>query len=115
MSDTPDAPEHDPNVKHMADDINTPALVAAVFVTTVVVLIFIFGVQALYYSYDEYLQGKKVENVTYKETETRLNEQRLRINGPSVWVDREAGRVSIPIDKAMELVVQELGEQPESE
>ncbi len=114
MSETPETPTHDPNIKHMADDINIPVLVVSVLVTTFLVLAFIFGVQAFYYHYEEQQRLEKSVKAEYRDSVSKLNEQELRLNPTQpMWVDKEKGKVAIKIDRAMEIVVDELQESDE--
>jgi hypothetical protein len=108
-ADQPTVPAHDPNIKHMADDINVPALVISGVVTTVLVLAFIFGVQALYYYTTGQIRQAQIsdpERKQYRESTSKINEQLLKLNKPD-WVDKENNIVTIPIDTAMKLVVEE--------
>jgi hypothetical protein len=111
----PEIPPHDPDIKYMSDDINTPVLVIAVFVTAVIVLISIFGVQAFYYYMDGRNQATKVINDDDQNRSVEADhlqfQQLQKLSGKSAWVDLDKDRVKIPIEDAMRLVVEELGEQ----
>ncbi len=114
MSETSETPTHDPNIKHMADDINVPVLVVSALVTTFLVLVFIFGVQAFYYHYENLDRQEKVVKAQYRDSVSKVQEQELRLNPPQpVWVDKEKGKVAIKISQAMEIVVDELSERAE--
>lgn len=107
MSHDATPPEHDPDIKHMADDINAPMLIVALAVTVVVVIVAIFGVQALYYYGQDLERQEKIVNAEYRDSESKLNEAEQTLTTVR-WVDRNKQIVTMRIDDAMEAVVEEL-------
>lgn len=89
------------------DTLNIPAILTAGFVSIVLTVASILAVQALYNRYSEAELQRKVISVPTVDANSRLAEQEAALARYS-WVNREAGIVTIPIERAMELVVNEL-------
>jgi hypothetical protein len=88
------------------DDLNTPMIALAGFVSAIVTFVCIFGLQAAYLQYDRGLQQSKVVDVRLEKVETALDSQKSQLTSYA-WINREAGTVKLPIDRAMDLVVRE--------
>jgi hypothetical protein len=91
------APEDDPRI--------LPSLVAGVLGVVGTVLV-ILGLETLHYRTQDALVERSFDDVSSSSLAERAAEQR-ELLGAYRWVDRERGVVSIPIERAMELVVRE--------
>lgn len=93
--------------RHFDDPVTgTTAVVGVVFVLLFVIVI--LGLQAYFGRVQTEEYAAKVVEEPVTEKALARAEQLDRLNGYR-WVDREAGTVAIPIEQAMELVVNELG------
>jgi hypothetical protein len=81
------------------------ALVSALFVLFFAVIL--LGLQAYYAKAERDELDRKVLLQPFEERE-RLRAEQLERLRTYRWVDREAGRVAIPIERAMDLVAEEL-------
>lgn len=63
-------------------------------------------IQALYNNFELSEQERKVVAIEAIDANNLLAEQEAKLNRAG-WIDREKGVVAIPIDRAMELVVEE--------
>lgn len=90
------------------DDLNIPTIGTLGVVTALLSFASIVGTQAIYYTFEKAQFEKKKVQVPYADSDHKLNEQRGRISNFG-WVDRKNDVVTIPIDRAMELVVKEQG------
>lgn len=89
----------------MRDGINTPTIAVVGVVSAVLLFAFIVGMQALYLYYKEADAARKLDDGTFGENLLIEQENRLQQYG---WLDREAEQLAIPIQRAMELRVEEL-------
>lgn len=83
------------------------AIVTAVFALLVIAIV--IGLQALYGSAEHKAVAEKVLDRPARAKNEVFAEQRQTL-AKYDWVDRDAGIVEIPIDRAMELVANELNE-----
>jgi hypothetical protein len=91
--------------KHVDDPIaSATAVVVVVF--SLAVAVTLIALQAYYGRATARELEVKVLQITPEERARVETEQRERLSGYR-WVDRDAGVVSIPIERAMELVVRE--------
>lgn len=103
-------PEQGPEQGIEADDLNTPMIVVVGLISTVLLICSVLGVMAFFDHYLMLQQEVQVTQAIYSDSETAIAEQQNRLNGYKI-VDEKAGRYSIPIDRAMEIVVKELNSQ----
>ena len=82
-------------------------LVGAVGVFLVVILL-----QIVFFRMQEMETAKKVVSMAPEELATMRAQQQANLNGYG-WVDESAGVVRIPIERAMELTVQDINHEPE--
>ncbi len=90
-------------------DPNTPATVLVGVVGAILTFVVIVLVQAVFYN----AEAQTVSRINQGDPRqlSRLRAQELEAINAYGWKDRKKGVVTIPIDRAMELVVRELGEQ----
>ncbi len=92
----------------MPDEIDTPKLAVIGVVGTIVVLLVVFGVQVLYYYWTR--EVRVAENVRHKDSAlARYEAEQQEKLHRTAWVDQKTGKVAIPIERAMELTVRDLG------
>lgn len=96
-----------------SDNVNSGALATLVAVGTVAMLGISLVVTALVRAeMDEELKKKEVSaDRPYRDL---VAAQTAQLNAPAAYKDRSTGVVSLPIDRAMELVVSELVKNPNS-
>lgn len=88
------------------DDFSTPKLVLIAIVSTVLLLVTVLVLQVLYYGYQSDLDQTKVIDVRNAEADSALAQQRARLTRYA-WTDQPGGLVTIPIERAMQLVVRD--------
>jgi Tfp pilus assembly protein PilV len=102
------------------DDLNTNSIAYAVVVSSLVLLVAVLGMQALSYSLESYEQSRKMQTTEYTRAKRTLSEQAASLSGyyleqtfESEGADRPeelvGERIQIPIDRAKELILKELG------
>lgn len=96
------------------DDINTKLVGVVGLVSVLAVVGSIIGIQALYNNFELSEQERKVVAIEAIDAKNLLAEQEAKLNRAG-WINRQEGIVAIPIDRAMELVVQERRKPPEGE
>ncbi len=94
------------DVPHSYDDINTPMIALVGFVGAILTFACIFALQAAYLQYASNLRQSKVVDVRLHEAESILDAQKTKLNNYG-WVDRPSETVSMPIDRAMQVVVEQ--------
>ena len=95
------------------DDINTPAVVVVGFISAIVLFAAIVGVQTLYFRQQRMvIERQSLAAPAAADNLVAEQEARLRRRG---WISREEGKVAVPIDRAMKLVVQELRQAQQEE
>ena len=92
------------------DDINTPSIVVIGFISAIVVFAIIVGVQALYFSYEQTVIDRRETSSPSVEAANLIAEQETRLQRRG-WINREEGRIAISIDRAMQVVVDELRQE----
>ena len=88
------------------DDPNVPVSVVVAIISAVLLFVIIIGLQAVYFSMQGTELDKKVLSRSNDALESVRAEQLEQLNSYG-WVSQPEGVVHIPIDRAMELVVQE--------
>ena len=89
------------------DDLNVPVIATVGIASVALTVAFVFVVQALYQSFVTANIERKVVNVPSVTSDSKLAEQEAALSRFS-WKDRDGGIVTIPIDRAMQLVTTEL-------
>lgn len=89
------------------DDINTGMIATVGFVSTVATFAIIVGAQVLYFQYQDFEKRRKQILAPISQSETHLSEQKELLSSLA-WEDKEAGTVRVPIEKAMDEVLEEL-------
>ena len=97
--------------KHVTDrDIDAILILVVLVVSAILVLASVVGMQAWYY----YMETKEFDRKVVSQVPAELYwirvEQQEALTGYR-WVDPEAGTVTIPIERAMEIVAEKYGEQ----
>jgi hypothetical protein len=96
------------------NDVNTPMIALVGFLGAVVTFALIVALQVLYYAAANKQDEAKIVNVPTTESDSLLAEQEIKLTRYG-WIDRQQGRVAIPIERAMELVVREQAAAPSEE
>jgi hypothetical protein len=91
------------------DDLDVPQIAFVGVCAAIITFISIALFQSLYYQMDQHLQAERVINVPNSKAEAALQSQRAKLTR-SGWNNDQKTSVSIPIDQAMNRVVQELNE-----
>ncbi|MFG0334310.1 MAG: hypothetical protein ACF8TS_13175 [Maioricimonas sp. JB049] len=88
------------------DTIDTPKIVVIGFIAAIVTFAAIVGAQALYFAF--YIAESEVKEVRAADTlvDDALTKQRAKLSSYG-WVDPQQGIVTIPVDDAMKLVLEE--------
>lgn len=89
------------------NDLNSLKIAVIAFLGAVLTLAAILALQVLYYTVANRLTEERVIQSAATHSDTQLAEQAVQLTRYD-WIDREQKQVMIPVDRAMELVVQEL-------
>ena len=89
------------------DDVNTPVIAAIGLLSVIGLVAFVLLLQVGYYQMSDQLSAQANIGQTELEVSNLMVAQEERLAGYS-WVNREKGKVGIPIDRAMELVLADL-------
>ncbi len=89
------------------DDLNVPMIATVGAVSVILTVAIIYAVQALYFNFANSEAQRKVFLAPTADSDSRLAEQEAVLTRYS-WVNRETNRVTIPIDRAMKLVIRDL-------
>jgi hypothetical protein len=93
------------------DDFNTPMIAFVGLISSVLIVAIIFGVQVLYHATERSLFERNVIQASTAESDSMLAEQNAKLTRYG-WLDKQAGRTAVPIQRAMELVVRDLSSAP---
>lgn len=96
-----------------SDHVNNLVLATIVVVGSLVTLSIILWVTALVRDEEQAAVLEKGTTANTRPHRDLTAKQRTALGAPAGWVDRGQGIVSIPIERAMELVVTELRKDPE--
>lgn len=97
---------HPAHLPAQADDLNTPVIAVVGFVSAILTFAIVIGLQAGYHQFANALHTQKVVMPANDQSAAVINSQKATMNSYG-WVNKEAGTVSLPIDRAMQLVVNE--------
>ncbi len=89
------------------DDINTPMVMVVGVVSVVALVATVIGIQTLYYNQELAEEQRKVIAIDELDAKNLLAEQEATLNRAG-WLNRNEGKIAIPIERAMKLVVDEL-------
>ena len=88
------------------DDLDTTMIAFVGVVGTIITFFIVFAVAAMNYSFEKAENEKKVILVPEENAESILANQAAALTEYK-WIDQDKNIVAIPIDRAMEIVVQE--------
>ena len=88
------------------DDLNVPMIATVGAVSVILTVACVIAVQSLYFTYANSETERKVVQAPTVNADSRLAEQEAKLLRYG-WVSRDEGTVTIPIDRAMQLVVEE--------
>jgi hypothetical protein len=92
------------------DGLNTPLIAVVGFVSAILTFALIIGVQVLYYHAAATETDRKVIAVRNEEADDLVAQQEAKL-ARYEWRDRAQGQAVIPVERAMQLVVQECQEK----
>ncbi|MGI9456191.1 MAG: hypothetical protein ACR2NU_06480 [Aeoliella sp.] len=104
MSDTHTTAEID---LHHADDLNIGSIVMWGLVSVVVTVVSVLGLHALYNWYEDQQLMEKSYQAVDTNADNELNRQEGSLEKAVAWVDKEKGIVGLPINRAIELTLDE--------
>lgn len=90
------------------DDLNVPMIALFGVLACVLTFALVLGVQVLYYRVANSEVQRKVIAAQAMDSASIMAEQEAKLARYG-WLDRAQGRATIPIERAMELIVQERG------
>jgi hypothetical protein len=88
------------------DDPNVPMSAVVGILSAILLFVIIVALQALFYTMQEDEFERKVYSQPYEELQ-RLDAQQLEQLSSYGWVSEADGVVRIPVERAMELIVEE--------
>lgn len=91
------------------DGLDTPALVTSGIVAAIATFAVIVGLQVLYLRFAAAQAAENQNSSTATSSASLLAEQRSKLNRYA-WIDRSNNVVAIPINRAIELTTEELGQ-----
>jgi beta-lactamase regulating signal transducer with metallopeptidase domain len=94
--------------KEWYDDLNTSAITVAGILSVIIFIVVVLGVQAVFYSYNRYEFESKVLRKEPVKSVAILDAQRKELGEYKRIQVQDKTRIAIPIDKAIEIVTQEL-------
>jgi FlaG/FlaF family flagellin (archaellin) len=89
------------------DDPDVPASAVVGIISAILLFAIIVALQALFYSFEEQELQRKVYSQPYEALQQLDADQMEQLNSYG-WISEPDGVAYIPIDRAMELTVQEL-------
>ena len=91
-------------------DLNIPVISVVGAISVILTVAIVLAVQALYFNYANSETQRKIVQAPTVSADSRLAEQDAKLARYS-WVNRAQGTVTIPIERAMQLVVEEMRTQ----
>ena len=88
------------------DDPDVPASAVVGIVGAILLFVIIVGLQALFYRMEGQELARKVYDQPYQELQ-QLDADQLEVLNSYGWTDQQAQIARIPIERAMQLVVEE--------
>jgi hypothetical protein len=89
------------------NDLNTSTIALVGFVGALLTFVLIVALQVLYFAVSREQTQRKVIGASTAGSDTLLAEQEVRLTRYG-WIDRQEKQVVVPIERAMDLVVDEL-------
>ncbi|QGJ72047.1 Hypothetical protein PBC10988_37620 [Planctomycetales bacterium 10988] len=86
------------------DDLNIPLITTIGLLSTILTFVIIVLVQVAYYNFEAIESERKKTGVPFSQDLIAAQQSKINQYG---WLDKKAGKASIPIDRAMDLVVKE--------
>lgn len=87
-------------------DPDSPKVALVLTLGGILLVVIIFLLQAFYYAYEDRALSERVYGVEYTELRQLRADHQNQLRGYR-WVNQKAGKVAIPIDRAIELYVAE--------
>lgn len=100
---------------HHGDDINARAILLWGFVSVVVTILCIFSLHALYNWYADQQTVEKLYQAEYKAAANELHKQQGQLQQAVRWLDDQGNVVGVPIERAMELTLEEFRRPAQSD
>ena len=97
---------------HHGDDVDTRSIVIWGLVCVFITVITIGALHAMYTMYANEQRVTKSYNKEFGESASAVDQQAGALQQPIRWLDQQGKTVGVPIDKAMELVVNEYQSTP---
>ncbi|MBY0587505.1 hypothetical protein K2X85_10030 [bacterium] len=94
--------------KEWYDDLNTGAITVAGILSVIIFVVVVLGVQAIFYSYNRFEYETKELRREPTKAVAILDGQRKDLSQYKRFQVQDKTRIAIPIEKAMELVNQDL-------
>jgi hypothetical protein len=88
------------------ENVNVPMVATVGIVSVIFSVALVFALQALYFSYANDETRRKVTEAPTAASDSRVAEQEAKLTRYS-WINRDDGTVTIPIERAMRLIVVE--------
>jgi hypothetical protein len=96
------------------NDLNTPMIALVGFLGMLLTFITILVLEIVYYSSANRQDAQKIVNVPTTTSNSLLAEQEVKLTRYG-WINRDEKQVAVPIERAMQLVVDELSATPGEE
>ena len=96
------------------DDLNVPVMAYWGVLSCLLTFAIILGIQVVYYRAANAEVRRKVVGAVYVDSETVLAAQEAKLARYG-WLNRDAGIVAIPVDRAMEIMVREQADSNRTE
>ncbi|WP_237228157.1 hypothetical protein [Rubinisphaera sp. JC750] len=96
------------------DDLHTGTITLVGVVSAILTFVIIAAAQVLYYQYQEVETARKEIDVPITASDNVILEQEAILSNYG-WLDQEKGIVGLPIDRAMQDVLAELGSGSKAE
>jgi hypothetical protein len=93
------------------DELNTPLIVVIGILAGIVVFLFVVLMQAYFFRQQNEEETRKVVEVKSDDLTAATAQQKAALHSYR-WIDRQKGIVGIPIERAMDLVVQDAAQKP---
>ena len=90
------------------ENLHMPMIITVGIVSVLLTVASVFAVQALYLNYADAEYQRKVVQPVVVQADSKLAEQEAALSRYG-WLNRQEKVVAIPIDRAMDLVVSQLG------
>ncbi len=105
MSHSP--PTTAPHSLHQEDDLQVGSIVFWGIITVVIVIASVFGLHALTNWYEDQLLPERLYGTVNAQADNEAARQEGLLLAPPAWIDKEKGSVSLPIQQAMTLTLEE--------